>query len=214
MKLKKYSLNGEATSVTVPSQLFGAEYNLELIAQAVRVYRSNQRQASAKTKTRGEVDRTTAKVYRQKHTGNARHGARSAPIYVGGGVAHGPRGEQNYSLTLSRRMARTALIYTLSAQADRQAVVLITGLEQLSGKAQEAVQLISKINPDNTSVLVVIDGSHANILRACRNIANVQLTRADRLNAWEVAQANTVIIMDEALPLLEKRLQTSTKEAK
>src|SRR5579884_516617 len=80
-----------AGNITLPKEIFGAKVNPQLMSQAVRVYLANQRQGNAATKTRGEINMTTAKWYRQKGTGRARHGAKSAPIFVKGGVAHGPQ---------------------------------------------------------------------------------------------------------------------------
>ena len=89
-----------AKEATLPSVFFAKKPNLSILSQAVRVYLSNQRTAQAKSQTRAEVNRTTKKVYKQKGTGGARHGSRRAPIYVGGGIAHGPRGMQNYKMSL------------------------------------------------------------------------------------------------------------------
>src|SRR3989338_11153263 len=91
---------GKSGTINLPEQLFAAKVNPQLMAQAVRVFLSNQRKAHAKSKTRGEIIRTTRKWYRQKGTGRARHGAQSAPLFVGGAKAHGPRGHQNYQLDM------------------------------------------------------------------------------------------------------------------
>ena len=92
----------------LPKEIFGAKVNDDLMAQAVRVYLANQRQGNAHTKSRGEINLTTGKWYRQKGTGRARHGAKSAPIFVGGGVAHGPR-KKDYTLSLSKNMKKAAV---------------------------------------------------------------------------------------------------------
>src|SRR5690554_4960009 len=104
MKLTVITATSKASSIEVSDAVFGQKANPTLLAQAVRVYLSNLRQGTSKVKTRSEVSRTRAKWYRQKGTGNARHGARSAPIFVGGGVAHGPNGQQNWTKSLSRKM--------------------------------------------------------------------------------------------------------------
>src|SRR5471030_1547190 len=116
MNLTVASTVGKTTSMSVNDAVFAAVINPELIAQAVRVYMSNQRQGSSKVKTRAEVARTKKKWFKQKGTGNARHGARTPNIFVGGGVAHGPNGMQNWSLKLSATMKKAALISALSAQ--------------------------------------------------------------------------------------------------
>ncbi|MBI1872200.1 50S ribosomal protein L4, partial [Candidatus Collierbacteria bacterium] len=88
----KTTIPKKKAAPTLDSRIFDYKVNEALLSQVIHVYRANTHQNTSKVKTRGEVNRTTKKVYRQKGTGNARHGARSAPIYVGGGVAHGPSG--------------------------------------------------------------------------------------------------------------------------
>src|SRR3989344_7204583 len=109
-----YEISGkEKGSLSLPKEAFSVDVNKALLAQAVRVYQSNQRQGTASTKTRGEVVGSTRKIYRQKGTGRARHGDIKAPIFVGGGVAHGPK-SANYRKSISQKMRRIALLGALS----------------------------------------------------------------------------------------------------
>src|SRR4030067_2701068 len=97
LTIPQYDYQGKPQgTVTVSATYFKAKANPALVTQALRIYQSNQRQVTRKVKTRGEIDRTTQKVWRQKGTGRARHGSRRAPIFVGGGVAHGPTGQENF----------------------------------------------------------------------------------------------------------------------
>ncbi len=213
MKLKKYTLTGEPTTITVSDELFKADVRPELVTQAVYVYRSNQRQGSASTLRRGEVRATTAKVYRQKGTGNARHGARTAPLFVGGGVAHGPTGFENWKKSLPTKMARKATVYALSMQAEKKSVAVVSGLEKIDAKSKSALEFISSVADANKrSILMIIDESHDNVIRAFSNIPNVQLTRADRVNAYEVARVDTILVMEPALEKLSARLLTTKKD--
>lgn len=216
MKLTLYTLTGKPSTTTVSDGLFPAEFNLDLVAQAVHVYLSNRRQAGAKTLRRGEVALTGAKMYRQKGTGRARHGAASAPIFVGGGVAHGPTGEQNFKKSLPKKMARAAVIYALAAQAQKNNVAVVSGLEAVSGKVKDGQAFIADVlGAAGKRVLIVADGSHSTVLRSFGNVANVSVTRADRLNTHEVSVADLVLIMEPALEVLETRLLTgkATKAA-
>src|SRR5260221_7335072 len=113
MTLKSMTTSGKA-GTDITSVLFDAASSASTVAQAVRVYLGNQRQGTAKVKTRGEVERTKKKWYKQKGTGGARHGARSAPIFVGGGVSHGPTGTTDWSLKMSKPMRKVALRTALS----------------------------------------------------------------------------------------------------
>src|SRR5260221_12210434 len=107
MKLTVASTVGQTSTLTVSDAVFGAPVNNGVIAQAVRVYLSNQRQGTSKVKTRGEISRTKKKWFKQKGTGNARHGARTPSLFVGGGVAHGPSGIQNYTLKMPGTMKKS-----------------------------------------------------------------------------------------------------------
>jgi large subunit ribosomal protein L4 len=120
-----YDAAGKVTgSVSLPEEVFGAKINKRLIAQAVRIYLANQREGSASTKSRGEVQGSTRKIYRQKGTGRARHGGVRAPIFVHGGIAHGPK-PRDFSLKMPQKMKRAALFATLSLKAQTNAVRVI-----------------------------------------------------------------------------------------
>jgi large subunit ribosomal protein L4 len=214
MKLAQIFLTGSGDkSVTVSDAIFGGEVNLDLIAQAVYVYRSNQRTAHATVQRRGEVDATGKKAWKQKGTGRARHGARTAPIFVGGGQAHGPTGEQNYKKTLSASMKLAALRSALAAQAQDKNAVIAQGAEKLKGQTKELSSVFAEFTPKSTSKVLVVIGENENFLRAAKNLPQIQLTRASRVNALEVAQADTIIVLNEALPVLETRLSKKTKKA-
>lgn len=212
MKLATYTKTGakSQTAVTANKQLFGAEVKPELIAQAVRVYLSNQRQGSSKAQTRGEVTRTKKKWYKQKGTGNARHGARSANIFVGGGAAHGPTGLENWKKAMTQRQKSQALIGALTAQVEN--VLVWDGVNELAGKTKEAVQLLNKLVDEKDKVLVVVAEPKTETLRALRNLENVMVTKASRLNVYEVALANKIIFTNDALEQLAARLKNYLKK--
>lgn len=216
MKLPLIALNAETKSVTAPTGLLSERINWDLIAQAVHVYRSNKRQGGAKTKTRGEVILTGAKWYKQKGTGNARHGAKSAPLFVGGGVAHGPRGNQNWKRSLPPKMLRAAVRSALSALAETKTLKVIADLEKIEGKAKAGEDFMKNSEvAKNQKVLLVIDQNpNENIVRAFSNHAQVSVTRASRLNALELVRADEVIVMQSALDELTARLTATGKQEK
>ncbi len=132
MKLNVVDLKGKKTGVvTVADEVWGAEAKPALVAQAVRVQRSNLRQGGAVTKNRGEVNRTGRKMWKQKGTGRARHGDRTAPQFVGGAKAHGPTGEENYKLRLNRKMRRGALGSVLSEMVRGGRVTVVESLPEI-----------------------------------------------------------------------------------
>ncbi|MCB9801243.1 MAG: 50S ribosomal protein L4 [Pseudomonadales bacterium] len=204
MKLTSITPTGKSGSVTAPDTVFGAKVNDTLLAQAIRVYRANLRQGTSKVLTRSEVKLTKRKWYKQKGTGNARHGAKSAPIFVGGGVAHGPTGMENWSLSLSRKMKAKALVSALSAQAVN--IVVADSITELSGKTKEAVALLESVLADANRVLIVLADRNANVEQAVSNIPSVITTTASLLNAYDVAAANKVVMTSDAIKALEARL--------
>lgn len=197
-----YTKSGnKGEEVLLPKELFGQKPNPVLIAQAVRVFLSNQRKAHAKAKTRGEVNRTTKKVYKQKGTGGARHGSRRAPIYVGGGVAHGPKGIENYKLRMPEKMAKKAFVQALSDKlaGDKVAVADIEGIE---AKTKALAQYLKKIKIDNPTIVY---GKSESLWRAGRNIPDISLVRGDVANTYNVVAAKSLVLTKEGLEMLEKR---------
>jgi len=137
-KVDVYNLSGiKSGQMELPKNIFAVKINESLMAQAVRVYLSNQRKSRTKTKSRGEIVLTKAKWFRQKGTGRARHGARSAPIFVGGGVAHGPTGEQNYHLKMSKKMKKQALFSALTSKFKANEVMVIKDLAKIEPKTKK-----------------------------------------------------------------------------
>ncbi len=209
MKLQVINTIGKNTTTTVSDQIFAQPMNNQLLAQAVRVYIANQHIGTSKVKTRSEVVRTKRKWYRQKGTGNARHGARSAHIFVGGGVAHGPKGLQKAALKLSRQMKHKALMISLSAQVKN--VVVCDDIEKLDGKTASGDKLITAIAPKAKRVLVVLPSFHSNVTRSLRNLERVLMVSANKVNALDVSMADTVIVTKASLKALEDRLMSAKK---
>jgi large subunit ribosomal protein L4 len=204
MQLRVASTFGKETALTVRDDVFGVVPNAPLMAQAIRVYLSNQRQGTSKVKTRSEIARTKKKWFKQKGTGNARHGARTPSIFVGGGVSHGPNGMQNWTLKLPANMKKAALTSALSAQA--QNVVVSDDITQLDGKTASAQKMLTKMMPEARHILIVLDKVTPMVIRSLSNLEKVFLTTADRLTTYEVAYADSIILTKEAVKKLEARL--------
>lgn len=195
-----YSLTGRATGTMVlPKEIFGAKINKNLLAQAVRVYETNQKTHFAKTKTRGEVRGSTAKIYRQKGTGRARHGAIRAPIFVGGGITFGPK-PRKVRLTLPQKMKKAALISALSSKMADKQILGLRGLEKATGKTKEMAKLLEKLAVKNG--LIVTDKKK--VYQAVRNIPKLSVLPANQLNAYEILKHENLILTKEALEGLKK----------
>jgi len=199
-----YNTKGERTGkIQLPKEIFGVKINQSLMAQAVRVYLANQRKARAKTKTRGEVSGSGRKIYRQKGTGQARHGDRYAPIFVGGGVAHGPTGKENYKLKMAKKMRRLALFSALTSRLKEKEVIVIEGLEKIKPKTKEMNQLIKNFKLEG-KILLVLPETIENVLRAGRNIAGLKLLQANLLNTYEVLNGGRLILTKESIKKLKE----------
>ncbi len=210
-----FDVTGKAAgSFELPKEIFGAEVNKPLIAQAVRVYLANQRQGTSSTKSRGEITASTRKIWRQKGTGRARHGALSAPIFVGGGVAHGPK-PRDYSLKLPKKMKKLALISALSAKQQDGHIKVLAGLEKIEPKTKNVAALIKKLGLENSKVLLIIPEGvkkgFENVYRASRNIENLNILNSKTLNAYEVLDNKMILFMKASIDALKENL-TKEKE--
>lgn len=191
----------EVETLSLPEVLFGAKVNPTLMAQAVRVYLANQRQGTASTKTRGEVEGSTRKIYRQKGTGRARHGGIRAPIFVKGGIAHGPK-PRDYSLDMPVKMRRAALFSALTVKLQQGDIVVVAGLEKVEPKTKTMAKTFDALGIKNA--LVVMPGKVDSVYKAARNIDGLALTAAEQLNTYEVLEAKKVIFMKDALLAVQK----------
>jgi large subunit ribosomal protein L4 len=191
--------------------LFSDKVADQLFAQAIRVYQANLRQGTSYTKTRSEVKRTKKKWYKQKGTGNARHGARTPNIFVGGGVSHGPRAIENWSLKLNRKSKLIALQQALTLQ--KKNLFVSKDIATLKGKTKGADKLISKFSEKTDKVLVILHKMNETVLRALANLNNVDVTTAERLNVLQVAQADKILIDFSALKTLEDRFNKVKKKS-
>ncbi|MGH9858113.1 MAG: 50S ribosomal protein L4, partial [Acidobacteriota bacterium] len=160
--------------MSLPGEIFGEKVNKALLAQAVRVYLANQRQGNASTKTRGEVDGSTRKIYRQKGTGRARHGSLRAPIFVKGGIVFGPK-PRDFSLSMPQKMKRKALFSALSAKIQDQQLTVMSGLEDMKPKTKAFVALLKSLSMEDKKqkALVITASDLANAKRAGSNIQGI-----------------------------------------
>jgi large subunit ribosomal protein L4 len=195
-------ISGKVTGkVSLPGEMFGEKVNKALIAQAVRVYLANQRQGTVSTKTRGEVEGSTAKIYRQKGTGRARHGSKRAPIFVKGGVVFGPK-PRDFSLALPQKMKRKALFSALSAKVKDKEVTVIDGLGTIVPKTKAFAQMLQKsgISGKKQKLLFVMAGKDVSvIMRAGRNISGVNFLPSKQINTYEVLAATRLVMMKDAI---------------
>ncbi len=189
-------------------RIFSYETKPALLAQVLHVYRDNAHQDTSKVKNRGELTKTTKKMYKQKGTGNARHGSRMSPTFVGGGVAHGPTGVQPGNLKINRKMKAAALAGILSLYAKDKLVELVTLPEITSPKVKSVKSLLPKEN----TLLVYHEEGNA-LISSVKNLSNITAIEANRLNARQVAENRHIVLTSKAhesivgrlLPLLKAK---------
>lgn len=203
MSLTVYSSKGVKRGSTPLPKAWQETGNLVLLAQALRVYEDNVHPGLAKVKTRGEVHISTRKIYRQKGTGFARHGAKSAPIFVGGGVTHGPKGLKR-KLTLSKKIAKKALGVALGLAIKEGRVVVAESLASVK-KSREARDFLSSITekelggkiPNRFTVALAMENKNVGL--AFRNLKNTEAILFRNLNALKVFNGGLIVVDQEAL---------------
>lgn len=195
------------TKVTVEknqlsSKIFGLKPNESLMTQAVLVYLGNQRVARAKAKTRAEINLTKSKMFRQKGTGRARHGSQSAPIFVGGGKAHGPSGKQNYKGSLTKKMISLAIANALSLKAAGKEIVVLNKANEVK-KTKDMAKLLLSDRSKKLDILI-LGSKMENAAKFSRNLENLELFYANNLNVHTILKAGRIFICEEALEEMEK----------
>ncbi len=204
----------KATSLTIPvigsgpakkdgfavsEAIFNVVASPKLLSQYVRVYLDRARSSRAKAQTRAEVRGSSRKIYRQKGTGRARHGDRQAPIFVGGGKAHGPKGISRI-LTINKKQRQKALLYALSLKLKNNSIYMSPQLEKVGGKTKEILPILANVEKRSGSILIVLPDKNSELLvRSISNIGNIRSTSAQNLNAYEVMQSETILFSPSGL---------------
>ena len=162
------------------------------LAQAIRVYEARSHFGLAKAQTRSEVNRTKKKLYKQKGTGGARHGAKSAPIFVGGGKAHGPRPLER-KLKLSQALRKSALGAALWAKLKDGKVFVVSGVSTLKA-TKEAAAFLKKLDSKAKKFVVALSGANMDKARFVKNVANVEVLPFVNLNAFHVIRGGILVL--------------------
>ena len=200
-----YDMKGKAVGrVSLPVEIFGVENKPKLVAQAVRVYLANQRQGNASTKTRGEVAGSTRKIYRQKGTGRARHGGIRAPIFVHGGIAHGPT-PHDFSLSLPQKMKRLALFSALSGKL-KDGEIKVVDLAKVTPKTKIMAKALRSLDLNGKTLLVTPGGMNdfRDVYLSTRNIPNVRILTAPTLSTYDVLDNKGILLMRDSIDILKK----------
>jgi large subunit ribosomal protein L4 len=201
MRVSVLNMAGKAVgSVELPPSIFEAKVKRDLMHQALVRQLANARRGTHKAKSRSEISRTTAKWYRQKGTGRARHGSRSAPIFVGGGVAHGPL-PRLYIKDMPRKMRRAALRSALAAKAQSGDILVLDKLEMERPKTADMAAIVDRLT-GSTSTLFLMADKDDNVELSTRNLPDVKTLRATYLNIRDLLGHNKVVISLAALEVV------------
>lgn len=206
MDLKVTTLDGKsAGSITLADEVFGLEPRSDLLARTVRWQLAKRQAGTHKTKKRGEIERTTAKMYKQKGMGRARHGARSAPQFRGGGKAFGPV-VRSHAHDLPKKVRVLALKHALSAKAKESALMVVDGLTVDGPKTKALREKLEKLGIAN-ALLIGGQAIEDSFRLAARNIGNVDVLPVQGINVYDVLRRQTLVLTKDAVAALEERLK-------
>ena len=204
MNANLYDFSGDLKGkVDLPESLFGGRVNKSVLYDAVRMYLANRRSGTAKTKERGEVRFSNAKPYRQKGTGRARAGRRSSPIWRTGGVVFGPK-PRDYSYSLPRKVKRLALKSALADKGQEEMVAVVEGVSADAPKTRPFADFLKASGLYGKKVLFVTETFDDNVYRSARNIKGVNFMVSRKVNAYEILNADVLLLTKEALTVLEE----------
>jgi large subunit ribosomal protein L4 len=209
MNVSVFNMAGEEVgNVDLPESVFEAKVNRGLMHQALVRQLANARQGTHKAKGRSEVNRTTAKMYRQKGTGNARHGSRKAPIFVGGGVAHGPK-PRSYVKDMPRKMRRAALRSALTVKASNGDIVVLDNLSLDKPKTKDMLAVLDRLAKGGSALFLLSD-LNENVDKSVRNLSNAKSIRTSYLNIRDLLGHDKVIMPLSSLEALNNILAVET----
>ena len=204
MQVDVLNLKGEKIEqIELKDSVFDFEPNMNVLTQYIRVYQMNQRQGTASTKDRSEVSGGGAKPWRQKGTGRARHGSTRSPIWVHGGIAHGPR-PKSWRLSISKSLRENALKSALSLRMKEGKIIVIDGADIKEPKTKIFADALEKLKI-NGKVVFVWNGDQEAIVRSSRNIPEVFLVNSDSLSAYDVVKTPNVLFLKDAILKVQER---------
>lgn len=198
---------GQDTGRTVKlnEEIFGVIPNDHVIYLDVKQILANRRQGTHKSKQRNEVHGTTKKFKRQKGTGGARAGSRKSPLFVGGGRAFGPQ-PRDYSFKLNKKVKRLARISALSYKAKTNNITVLDSLTMETPRTRDFVKLLTGLKLDDKKTLVVVDEPNKTLSLSSRNLGRSKVITASDLNTYDIVNAQDLIVVESALPIIEKTL--------
>jgi large subunit ribosomal protein L4 len=205
MKIDKLNLDGKKASIEVLDNIFSAKINKRLVDNVLYKTNANYKGRHAKTKQQNEIAGSTSKIYAQKGTGNARHASRKAPIFVGGGVAHGPKGELAYKKRKLNKSEKKLSIASLITEKNKlKNLIVFSDFNSEIKKTKEMHSIIKKFEITN-SLIILDKSSKDKIEKSVRNIPNVKVTDVNHFSAFDIIKFKKVVFTESSVKELEKR---------
>ena len=205
MKLEKFSIDGKKDTIEVLDKIFSAKINSKLVSSVLYKTNANYKGRHAKTKQQNEVSGPTSKIYAQKGTGGARHASRKAPIFVGGGIAHGPKGELAYKKRkLNKSEKKLSVASLITEKNNNKDLLIFSDFSNEIKKTKEMHSIIKKFEITN-SLIVLDKNSKEKIEKSTRNIPNVKVTDINHFSAFDIVKFKRVVFTESSIKELEKR---------
>ena len=205
MKIEKINIDGKKVPIEVLDKIFSAKINKKLVSNVIYKTNANYKGRKAKTKQKNEIIGSTAKIYAQKGTGNARHASRKAPIFVGGGVAHGPKGETKYKTRkLNKSEKKLSIASLISEKNNTKNLIVFNDFNKEIKKTKEMNTLLNKFQA-KSSLIILDKNSKDKIIKSARNIATIKVTDINHFSAFDIIKFKKIIFTETAIKELEKR---------
>ena len=205
MKINKLKMNGNKEEIEISDKIIAAKINNKLVSNVLYKSNANYKGRKAKTKQKNEITGSTSKIYAQKGTGNARHASKKAPIFVGGGVAHGPKGETNYKKRKLNKSEKKLSIASLITKKNKlNDLLILDDFEKEILKTKEMNNILIKFEAKN-SIIIADLKSKNNIFKSIKNIPNVKVTDVNHFSAYDLAKFKKIIFTETSIKELEKR---------
>ena len=205
MKLEKINLDGKKDSIEVLDKIFSGKINKRLVNSALYKTNANYKGRHAKTKQQNEIKGSTSKIYAQKGTGNARHASRKAPIFIGGGIAHGPKGELAYKKRKLNKNEKKLSIASLITEKNKlKNLIIFSDFKNEIKKTKEMNSILNKFEINN-SLMILDKSSKDKIEKSARNIPNIKVTDINHFSAFDIVKFKKVVFTESAVKELEKR---------
>ena len=205
MKIDKLNLDGKKSSIEVLDKIFSAKINNKLVSSVLYKTNANYKGRHAKTKQQNEVAGPTSKIYAQKGTGNARHASRKAPIFVGGGIAHGPKGHLAYKTRkLNKSEKKQSITSLISEKIKNKNLLVFNDFNNQIKKTREMYQILKKFEIID-SLIILDKSSKENVEKSIRNIPNIKVTDINHFSAFDMVKFKKIVFTESSVKELEKR---------